>query len=58
MQNAFSAAPLHLSLPAITAAEPVCGMVLGVIVFREKVPVSPGMIALQAEGWPPWSPGW
>ena len=50
MQNAFSAAPLHLSLPAITAAEPVCGMVLGIIVFREKVPVSPGMIALQAGG--------
>ena len=50
MQNAFSAAPLHLSLPAITAAEPVCGMVLGIIVFREKVPVSPGMLALQAGG--------
>jgi drug/metabolite transporter (DMT)-like permease len=50
MQNAFSAAPLHCSLPAITAAEPVCGMVLGIIVFREKIPVSPGMIALQAAG--------
>ncbi len=50
MQNAFSAAPLHASLPAITAAEPVCGMVLGIVVFREKVPASPGMIALQAGG--------
>jgi drug/metabolite transporter (DMT)-like permease len=50
MQNAFTAAPLRSSLPAITAAEPVCGMVLGIIVFREKVPVSPGMIALQAGG--------
>jgi drug/metabolite transporter (DMT)-like permease len=50
MQNAFSSAPLHVSLPAITAGEPVCGMVLGIIVFREKVPVSPGMIALQAAG--------
>jgi drug/metabolite transporter (DMT)-like permease len=50
MQNAFSSAPLHASLPAITATEPVCGMVLGIIVFREKVPVSPGMIALQSAG--------
>jgi drug/metabolite transporter (DMT)-like permease len=50
MQNAFSAAPLHASLPAITAAEPVCGMALGIVAFREKVPVSSGMIALQAGG--------
>ncbi len=50
MQNAFSAAPLHASLPPIAAAEPVCGMVLGIIVFREKVPVSPSMITLQAAG--------
>jgi hypothetical protein len=50
MENAFSSAPLHTSLPAITATEPVCGMVLGIIVFREKVPVSPGMIALQSAG--------
>lgn len=50
MQNAFSAAPLHVSLPAITAVEPVCGIVLGIVVFREKVPVSPGMITLQVAG--------
>lgn len=50
MQNAFSSAPLHASLPAITATEPVCGMVLGIVVFREKVPVSPGMIILQSAG--------
>ena len=41
---------LHASLPAITAAEPVWGMVLGIVVFCEKVPTSPGMIALQAGG--------
>ena len=50
MQNAFNAAPLHASLPAITAAEPVAGIVLGIVAFREKVPVSPGMIAVQAAG--------
>lgn len=50
MQNAFSAAPLHVSLPPMTALEPTWAMVLGIIVFREKVPVSPAMIALQAAG--------
>jgi drug/metabolite transporter (DMT)-like permease len=50
MQNAFSAAPLHVSRPPITAVEPVCAMVLGIVVFREKVPVSPAMIALQVAG--------
>lgn len=41
---------LHASLPAITAAEPGCGMVLGIVVFREQVPVSAPMIALQIAG--------
>ncbi len=50
MQNAFSAAPLHVSLPPMTAVEPVCAIVLGITVFREKVPVSPAMIALQCAG--------
>lgn len=50
MQNAFSSAPLHVSLPAINATEPVCGIVFGIILFREKVPVSPAMIALQCAG--------
>ena len=35
MESAFSAAPLHASLPAITAAEPVSGMLLGVVVFLQ-----------------------
>jgi drug/metabolite transporter (DMT)-like permease len=50
MESAFSAAPLHASLPAITAAEPVAGMLLGVVVFGDVVHVSPGMLALQAAG--------
>lgn len=50
MQNAFSAAPLHVCLPPMTAIEPVWAMVLGIVVFREKVPVSPTMIALQVAG--------
>jgi drug/metabolite transporter (DMT)-like permease len=48
MQNAFSAAPLHSSLPAITAAEPASGMVLGVLVFGDVVHVTPLLLAVQA----------
>ncbi len=50
MENSFSAAPLHASLPAITAAEPVAGILLGVLVFGDVISVSPGMLVLQAVG--------
>jgi drug/metabolite transporter (DMT)-like permease len=50
MQSAFSSAPLHASLPGVTAAEPVSGIVLGVVAFRENVPASPLLIALQVAG--------
>jgi drug/metabolite transporter (DMT)-like permease len=50
MESAFSAGPLHTSLPAITAAEPVAGMLLGVVVFGDVIHVSPGMLALQGAG--------
>lgn len=49
-QSAFNSAPLHASLPAITAGEPVIGIVLGIVVFGDPVPVSPDMIALQVAG--------
>lgn len=50
MESSFNAAPLHTSLPAITAAEPVVGILLGVVVFGDEIRISPGMIALQAAG--------
>src|SRR6202035_4618052 len=50
MQNAFSAGPLQASLPAISAGEPLVGMVLGVVVFGDRIQVSPGMLAIQAGG--------
>ncbi len=50
MQSAFNSAPLRASLPGITAAEPVAGIALGVVAFREKVPASPLLIALQVAG--------
>jgi len=50
MQNAFNAAQLHASLPAVTAAEPTAGIVLGVVVFGDVVHVSPPLLALQIAG--------
>jgi len=50
MQNAFSAGPLQVSLPAISAGEPLVGMLLGVLVFGDRIQVSPGELALQACG--------
>jgi drug/metabolite transporter (DMT)-like permease len=50
MQNAFNAAPLRSSLPAITAAEPLAGILLGIVVFGDTIDISVGMLALQAAG--------
>jgi drug/metabolite transporter (DMT)-like permease len=50
MESAFNAAPLHASLPAITAAEPVSGMLLGVVVFGDVIHLSPAMLLLQGAG--------
>jgi len=50
MQNAFNAAPLHSSLPAITAAEPLAGILLGIVVFGDTIDISVGMLAVQAAG--------
>ena len=50
VQNAFNAAPLHASLPAVTAAEPTAGIVLGVVVFGDRVHVAPWLVALQIGG--------
>jgi hypothetical protein len=50
MQSAFNVAPLPTSLPGITAAEPVAGIVLGIVVFGDGIRVSPGLILLEASG--------
>ena len=55
MESSFNAAPLNSSLPAITAAEPVAGICLGVVVFGDVVRISPGLLALQATGSWRWS---
>ena len=50
MQNAFSAAPLHASLPAVAAGEPLAGIVLGIVVFGDRVQVTAGLLAIEAAG--------
>jgi len=50
MQSAFNAGPLNVSLPAISAGEPLVGILLGVIVFGDRVQVTPGQLAIQAGG--------
>jgi hypothetical protein len=50
MECSFNAAPLNASLPAITAAEPVAGIALGVVVFGDVIHISPAMLALQSAG--------
>ncbi len=50
MQSAFNAGPLQVSLPAISAGEPLVGILLGIIVFGDRIQVTPGMLAIQAGG--------
>src|SRR6185437_13626937 len=44
------AGPLHASLPTIAAGEPVAGIALGIVVFGDRIQVSPGMLAIEAGG--------
>jgi drug/metabolite transporter (DMT)-like permease len=50
MQYAFSAGPLHASLPTIAAGEPVAGILLGIVVFGDRISLSPTSLAMQAGG--------
>lgn len=50
MQSAFSTGPLQYSLPAISAGEPLIGILLGVIIFGDRIQVTPGALAMQAAG--------
>jgi drug/metabolite transporter (DMT)-like permease len=49
-QSAFDAAPLRISLPATTAAEPLTGILLGVLIFYERLRLSPEALAAEAAG--------
>jgi hypothetical protein len=49
-QSAFDAAPLRISLPAATAAEPLIGIVLGILIFYERVRTTPEALAAMVIG--------
>lgn len=49
-QSAFKTAPLATSLPAITMAEPLAGIAVGVVVFGEHVRLAPLPLAFEAAG--------
>ena len=50
MQSAFSAGPIQLSLPAISAGEPLVGIMLGIVVFGDRIQVAPTQLAIKAGG--------
>jgi hypothetical protein len=50
MQSAFSAGPIQMSLPAISAGEPLVGILLGVIVFGDRIQVAPLQLGMKAGG--------
>jgi drug/metabolite transporter (DMT)-like permease len=50
IQNAFGLAPLHSSFPALVTAEPLTGLLLGVLVLGGALRVSPSAYAGEAGG--------
>ncbi|MET9648007.1 DMT family transporter [Streptomyces syringium] len=50
VQSAFETAPLRLSLPALTAAQPLAGIVCGVGFLGDQVRTTPGALAWEAAG--------
>lgn len=50
VQSAFEAAPLRMSLPALTAAQPITGIACAVGFLGDRLRVTPGALAWQAAG--------
>jgi drug/metabolite transporter (DMT)-like permease len=50
MESAFNAGPLHASLATITAGEPVTGIILGILVFGDRIQLTPGSLVMEAGG--------
>jgi len=48
--NAFQAGALAASLPVMDTVEPVCGVLLGTLLFGERLATSPAGIAVQLTG--------
>ncbi|WP_225833474.1 DMT family transporter [Streptomyces sp. NK08204] len=50
VQSAFEAGPLRLSLPALSAAEPLSGIACGIGFLHDELRTTPGALAWQAAG--------
>jgi drug/metabolite transporter (DMT)-like permease len=50
VQSAFETAPLRMSLPALTAAQPLAGILCGVGFLGDRLAVTPGALAWEAAG--------
>jgi hypothetical protein len=50
VQSAFEAAPLRISLPALTAAQPLAGIACAVGFLGDRLRVTPGALAWEAAG--------
>jgi drug/metabolite transporter (DMT)-like permease len=50
VQSAFESAPLRMSLPALTAAQPLAGIACGVGFLGDQLRVTPGALAWEAVG--------
>lgn len=50
VQSAFESAPLRMSLPALTAAQPLVGIACGVAFLGDRLRVTPGALAWEAVG--------
>ncbi|GLW75395.1 hypothetical protein Kpho02_76920 [Kitasatospora phosalacinea] len=50
VQSAFEAAPLRMSLPALTAAQPLAGIACAVGFLGDRLRVTPGALAWQSAG--------
>jgi drug/metabolite transporter (DMT)-like permease len=50
VQSAFESAPLKMSLPALTAAQPLAGIACGVGFLGDRLRVTPGAMAWEAVG--------
>jgi hypothetical protein len=50
VQSAFETAPLRMSLPALTAAQPLAGILCGVGFLGDRLRTDPGALAWEAAG--------
>ncbi|MES4901688.1 MULTISPECIES: DMT family transporter [unclassified Streptomyces] len=50
VQSAFEAGPLRMSLPALTAAEPIAGIVCGIGLLGDQLRVTPTALAWEIAG--------